>query len=104
MGINVLKYTVTMRYKVLAALIAVIMLVTFAMIFLKVWGDAELKEAADQFLGHAIVLDGKCLTITDHSQDCRTWTLSNGATISWDLLKTMKKYDGPCTDERKNLD
>lgn len=88
-----------MKNKVLAALAACVIMILFGLLIGHFWVQAELDEASDQMLGKIIVLDGQCYTITDHSRDSKTWTLSNGSTISWELLKNSTRYD-TCPEKR----
>jgi len=87
-----------MKSKVLAALAAFIIVILVGLVIGRLIIQSDLKEASDQMLGKTVVLDGQCYTITDHSRDSKTWTLSNGATISWELLKNLKRYDA-CSEE-----
>lgn len=87
-----------MKSKVLAALAAFIIVILVGLVIGRLIIQSELKEASDKMLGKTVVLDGQCYTITDHSRDSKTWTLSNGATISWELLKNLKRYE-TCPEE-----
>lgn len=103
MGLNTVTRTgIDFRHKIiLVVMIAAIIFVVFVFVLSSLFLKSELKDAADQFLGKTVVLDGQCYTITDHSQDCRSWALSNGATISWDLLKTLPRYES-CPKESRD--
>jgi len=89
-----------MKSKVLAALAAFIIVILAGLVIGNLIIQSDLKKASDQMLGKTIVLDGQCYTITDHSRDSKTWTLSNGSTISWELLKNLTRYD-TCPEENK---
>lgn len=77
-------------------------MILFGLLIGHFWLQAKLGEESDQMLGKVIVLDGQYYTSTDRSRDSKTWTLSNGSTISWELLKNLTRYDTCLKKTRKS--